>query len=392
MLNVLLLLNHLKAITMRCPTCGPPAHRQPGNEYCPRCGLRLVPRDDAEEEPATISDAHADLSPRSTIGHTRTGDIADIVGCPRRVILDIDKPAGTIHDYQLIEVIGSGGMGIVYSANQAAVQREVALKRMSSQKSGNTSDDTAFLLEAMITAKLEHPNIIPIHDMGVDEQGALFYTMRRIHGRPWSDSIGTKSIDENLDILLRVCDGIAYAHAQDIIHRDLKPENILLGDFGEVLVTDWGLAIDIPTLRSRKSSWRTACGTPAYMAPEMAYDDHRAIGRESDVYLLGAILYEIQTGVPPHPGITVRSSVEAAAANIIDPLPPDNELGLIAKRAMSTMPNDRFREAKELQQYIRECRTHAQSEKLVNEADRLAANAPLRQGYHEYASAMHAYE
>ena len=377
---------------MRCPTCGPLAIRQPGDTFCPRCGARLLPGAQEDPAPAAISDAQATLSPRITLGRTAAAEIADIVGCPRRVIADIDAPAGSLRDYQLTEVIATGGMGVVYSATQAVVGREVALKRMSPRIAGNAGDDSAFLLEAMITAKLEHPNIIPVHDLGVDGQGALFYTMRRLHGRAWSASIASMSLDENLDVLLRIGDAIAYAHAHDIIHRDIKPDNILLGDFGEVLVADWGLAIDIPTLRARRASWRTACGTPAYMAPEMAYDDHRAIGRESDVYLLGATLHEILTGVPPHPGSTVRSSVAAAAANRIDPAPPGDELGQIAARAMATMPFDRYRTVKELQQAIRDCRTHFQSETLASEADRLAANAPYQQGYRDYAGAMHAYE
>ncbi|MCA8995308.1 MAG: serine/threonine protein kinase, partial [Planctomycetaceae bacterium] len=169
-----------------------------------------------------------------------------------------------------------------------------------------------FLYEAHITGDLDHPNIVPIHELGANDDGTLFYAMKLVSGTPWQDVIRERSRKENLEILMKVADAISFAHSRNIIHRDLKPENIMLGKFGEVLVMDWGLAIQL----GRKEEL-TLGGTPAYMAPEMARHQISKIGMQSDIYLLGAILYEIIAGYPPHPGRTVTECVGAAANNQI---------------------------------------------------------------------------
>lgn len=378
---------------MRCPHCGPIDQQRSEDQFCHRCGTRLVGTDRTAAAAAVV-DSDYDRPARTSIGRPEltATSIADLLGCPRRKIIPIDQSPRAGNDYRLIEVIGSGGMGVVYAAQQTAVHRQVALKRLLHRRQDNASDEAGFLLEALITAKLDHPNIIPIHDMGVDQDGVLFYTMRKVEGRPWSETLAVRTLEENLDILLHVCDAIAYAHSKDLIHRDLKPENVLLGNFGEVLVTDWGLAIEIEALRSSIATMRMTCGTPAYMAPEMAYDDRQSIGKRSDIYLLGAILHEVLTGFPPHPGSSVRASIEAAGANIIDPATPANELGSIAKRALATMPEDRFGEVRDFHQAIVACRTHVQSQLLVDRAESLAAQATRREEYMGMANALHAFE
>jgi serine/threonine protein kinase len=378
---------------MRCPHCGPIAQPRTDDIFCSSCGVRLV-TSAAQSAVDAVGDAERERPASSSIGKPRqtVDSIGEMLGCPRRQIIPINQSPSPGTDYHLIEEIGIGGMGVIYAAQQMAVHRQVALKRMQQVAHGAPGDDAGFFLEAMITAKLDHPNIIPIHDMGIDQNGLLFYTMRKVNGRPWSKSLMALSLEDNLDILQHVCDAIAYAHSKDLIHRDLKPENILLGNFGEVLVTDWGLAVEVSTLRSSIATTRVSCGTPAYMAPEMAWDDRRAIGKRSDIYLLGAILYEILTGLPPHPGSTVRASIEAAGANIIDPACPVSELGGIAQRAMATMPEDRFGDVRAFHLAIVACRTHIQSERLVDCAERHAAQASLKEGYTSMASAVHAFE
>jgi hypothetical protein len=378
---------------MRCPHCGPLAQQRSEGQYCPRCGAQLL-GSDITSPAAAIGESDYERPARTSIGvrEPAVGSVADILGCPRRQIIAIDQAAAAGSDYQLLEVIGSGGMGVIYAAQQTAVHRQVALKRLLNRRHGNAGEEAGFLIEALITAKLDHPNIIPIHDIGVDQEGVLFYTMRKVEGRPWSETIATRTVDENLDILLHVSDAIAYAHSRDLIHRDLKPENILLGNFGEVLVTDWGLAIEIEALRSGIATVRMSCGTPAYMAPEMAWDDRRAIGKRSDIYLLGAILHEILTGFPPHPGASVRASIEAAGANIIEPPSPGSELGAIARRALATMPEDRFGEVREFHQAIVACRTHVQSELLVDSAEKLAEEASRQEQYQGMSRALHSFE
>src|SRR5262249_22711236 len=158
------------------------------------------------------------------------------------------------------------------------------------------------------TGDLDHPNIVPIYELGTNENNALFYSMKRVQGTPWSDVIGTKSVNENLEILMKVADAVAFAHATGVIHRDLKPDNVMLGDYGEVLVMDWGLALATSSFRHSEfvTGPDSMGGTPAYMAPEMATGPFELIGQASDIYLLGALLFEIVTGLLPHTGQTAE--------------------------------------------------------------------------------------
>ena len=167
-------------------------------------------------------------------------------------------------DYQLDEIIGEGGMGVIYAARQTSLGRTIALKRMRVRRRSDQAN-RHFLGEAAITGRLDHPNIVPIHDLGVDQEGVPFYAMKLISGHTWAERIRQLSLDENLDILLRVSDAIAYAHANGVVHRDIKPDNVMLGEFGVVLVTDWGLAAMIDELPAAPAG--TACGTPAIRTP-----------------------------------------------------------------------------------------------------------------------------
>ncbi len=146
--------------------------------------------------------------------------------------------------------------------------------------------------------------------------------MKRVEGTPWSKVLSSKSLAENLEILMKVADAIAFAHARGVMHRDIKPENTMLGDFGEVLVMDWGLALSTAAFRKAGSISQTSSmgGTPAYMAPEMAAGPLERIGPASDIYLLGAVLFEIITGRQPHTGKNVMKCLLAAAHNEIVPV------------------------------------------------------------------------
>ena len=145
-------------------------------------------------------------------------------------------------DYELLDVIGEGGMGVVYAARQSAIARTVAVKMLKGDEEHTVEQRDKFISEAVVTGELDHPNIVPIYDLGANDSGALFYSMKRVRGTPWDDALDQNSLDENLNILLRVADAVAFAHANGVLHRDLKPENVMLGDFGEVLLMDWGLA------------------------------------------------------------------------------------------------------------------------------------------------------
>ena len=224
-------------------------------------------------------------------------------------------------EYELIKVLGEGGMGIVYDARQTSIDRSVALKMIKGSAATNDKQKAKFLAEAVVTGDLDHPNIVPIYDVGANAQGNLFYSMKKVGGTPWLKVVQKKSLAENIDILMRTADAIGFAHARGIVHRDLKPENIMLGEFGEVLVMDWGLAHPLKGFRKSRSITDTQSmgGTPAYMAPEMATGPIGKIGPASDIYLLGAILYEFLTGHPPHLAKNAMKCLMAAARNEIAP-------------------------------------------------------------------------
>lgn len=233
---------------------------------------------------------------------------------------------------------------------------------------------------------------MPIHDLGSDEHGAPFYSMKQVRGTPWMQVIGQKTQTENLEILLRVADAVAFAHSRNVVHRDLKPENVMLGDFGEVLVMDWGLSVAVnPSGRVESIRQSSAMGgTPAYMAPEMATGPVQSIGVPSDVYLLGAILYEIITGQTPHTGSTVMACLFAVGKNQIQPTDKKGELLDIALRAMSTKPEDRFASVRDFQAAIREYQSHSESVVLSTRAVHDLVKAEATGDYQDYAQALFA--
>ena len=240
-------------------------------------------------------------------------------------------------DFQLEKKIGAGTFGDVYRAKQVPLQRSVALKMLrfneltsdGTVQAGSVSDVekskclNEFLREAQFTGKLEHPNIVPVHDIGlIDGSDELkdrpFYVMKEIKGDSWQTKIKQNSKTVNLEILRQVANAVDYAHDKNILHCDLKPDNVMLGEFGEVLVVDWGQAVDL----TRPETIRPG-GTPVYISPEMAkywcdvFIDKKPtspainqLGPQSDVYLLGAILFEIVTGRPPHYGHSGDTAID----------------------------------------------------------------------------------
>ncbi len=297
-------------------------------------------------------------------------------------------PSGAGPDYEMLDLLGEGGMGVVYAARQGSIDRTVAIKML---KGDAVHDDRLrgkFLVEAVVTGDLEHPNIVPIYDLGENEAGALFYSMKRVVGTPWDDVIKSKSLAENIEILMKVADAIAFAHSRGVVHRDLKPENVMLGGFGEVLVMDWGLAL---TEDNRATSGMG--GTPAYMAPEMAGGPMRDVGPGSDIYLLGAILYEIVTGgLRPHTGKTVMDCLKAAADNVIQPTDKSGELVNIALKAMATKIADRYPTVGELQAAIRDYQSHSESIVLATRAEEELAAAEQSADYQMYSRSLFAFQ
>src|SRR5262245_26314533 len=291
-------------------------------------------------------------------------------------------------DYNLLKKLGEGGMGIVYAARQQSIRRVVALKMLKKSGEQESFQREKFLAEAVITGDLEHPNIVPIYDLGRDEGGAIFYAMKHVKGTPWDKLVTKNSVHENLEILMKVADAIAFAHSRDVVHRDLKPENVMIGDFGEVLVMDWGLALMLGAPPANVAMG----GTPGYMAPEMAMGPIDAIGFHSDVYLLGAILYEIITGLRPHTGKTITRCLMAAAKNEIVPSEKSGELVDIAKKAMASKPKDRYASIRDFQAAVRAYQAHIESIALGSRAQEDLEEARKNDKYDTYARALFAYQ
>lgn len=313
-------------------------------------------------------------------------------------------------DYRLVRLLGKGCKGNVYVARQGSLDRLVALKvikplaedkRQQLSKKGALEKTerhrrSQFISEAVVTGDLEHPNIVPIHDIAVSEDNTLFYSMKRVSGTPWSKVIDEKSRDENLEIFLKVCDAIGFAYTRGIVHRDIKPENIMLGDFGIVMVMDWGLALAKPGYEKIDSIYPATGlgGSPAYMAPEMAIGPLDSIEPASDIYLLGATLYQIISGNAPHVAPNITECLRAVASNKIREVPPqhEGELPDIALKAMATRPSDRYSDAVSFQNAIRQYRSHSESIALAAKAIESLSFAKQTQAYSSYARAMFGFE
>jgi serine/threonine-protein kinase len=283
----------------------------------------------------------------------------------------------------LHDTLGEGGMGIVHLATQTTLGRHVAVKTL---RRGVTGSEAAarVLREAWVTGALEHPNIVPVHDVGVDASGMPVIVMKRIEGRAWCDVMhapdeiasrfgSTDPLEWNLRTLASVCNAVHFAHSRGILHRDLKPENVMIGEFGEVYVVDWGIAVslrDDPSGRLPPASQaREIAGTPSYMAPEMLLGDPTMLSPRTDVYLLGAIFYEIVSGEPPHRGENLR----AMMADILLSTPPfpasfPAEARLLCARALSRDPADRPESAEEMRLAIEEYLRHRGSRRLAHDA------------------------
>jgi serine/threonine protein kinase len=207
--------------------------------------------------------------------------------------------------YELVSTLGRGGMGVVYLARDTALDREVALK-VFDRPAGDAN-------EARIIARLEHPGIVPVHDFGELPDGRFFYAMKRVRGDRLDRWMAAgRDITERLAVFLRVCEAVAFAHAHGVVHRDLKPENVMVGEFGEVLVLDWGVAVTGANADCGMRIADSIVGTPDDMAPEQARGDAQ-IDQRADVFALGAMLAGITRGVAPLVAVARKAQSADAA-------------------------------------------------------------------------------
>jgi len=233
--------------------------------------------------------------------------------------------------YTLVTRLGTGGMGVVYLVEDRELGRQVALKVLHPEHSD--AETTARLVrEARILARLEHPGIVPVHEIGTLPDGRTYYVMKRVDGERLDEAVrrGLSRADA-LALFGRICDAVAFAHAHGVVHRDLKPENVMLGPFGETLVLDWGVAkhlqaeeadgadgpahnLPTPAQAPALTQDGTVIGTPGYMAPEQQHGG--AVDARSDVYALGALLQFLLAGdVPRALGSICRRATAAAASD-----------------------------------------------------------------------------
>jgi WD40 repeat protein/tRNA A-37 threonylcarbamoyl transferase component Bud32 len=281
--------------------------------------------------------------------------------------------------------LGRGGIGRVLAAYDDHVGRDVALKELLLEADGGSGDGRVnsrehagaaarFLREARVTGQLEHPNIVPVYEVGCRADGTLYYTMRLVRGRTLEEALAAAlTLEARLGLLhhfIDLCQAVAYAHSRGVVHRDLKPSNVMVGEFGETLLLDWGLAKvagqkdirggdlqrgiqllqDAPSGATMDGS---ALGTPAYMSPEAAIGEIEQVDERSDVWGLGAILYEILTGQPPFSGAT---PFEIIGQVIKDPIRPvlqrsidaPAELAAVAEKALHRAKKKRYASARDL--------------------------------------------
>jgi len=250
-------------------------------------------------------------------------------------------------DYELLEEIGQGGMGVVYRAWQASLQREVAVKMMLPGKLARESDLARFRAEAKAAGGLHHPGIVPVYEVS-EWAGRPLFSMKHIRGETLAHrlSAGPLPPREAARLLAAVSRAVDYAHRQGVLHRDLKPSNILIDDDGQPHITDFGLAKQVSDAASLTRTG-AVLGTPAYMAPEQAAGARGEAGAAADIYSLGSILYHMLTGRPPFQAASAVDTLlllleqEPAAPRLLNPK-ADTELELIALRCLQKPPDLRY--------------------------------------------------
>jgi serine/threonine-protein kinase len=335
-----------------------------------KAGLAEVTTDQIRESMASVADSDVR---RSIAGAT--------CSAPARVLVSTTAYVPEVRErYTLSRLHATGGIGQVWLARDPSLGRDVVLKELRPERFGQPEVCARFLREAQITGQLEHPGIVPVYELGrgpADQ--APFYTMRFIRGRTLAEAARAHhdrmergqadpmEIRDLLNAFVGVCNAVAYAHSRGVLHRDLKPQNVVLGDYGEAIVLDWGLAkvageseagvaLPLEMLANDKNQATLqgqVLGTPAYMAPEQAEGRLDLLDTRTDVYGLGAVLYEILTGKPPFAGGETTGVLRRVVHD--EPSPPHSEnaatpraLEAVCLKALAKQPAGRYSSAKEL--------------------------------------------
>ena len=285
-----------------------------------------------------------------TTDHTPPTGRDNFAGAEPRHTLTLPCPFG---DYRLTAELGRGGMGVVYLAQQQSVDRTVALKLILSGPLASPHDRERFRAEIESAARLDHPHIVPLYEIG-QHDGQPYFSMKFVNGETLATRIATSPLDtrEAATIVAKVARGVHYAHEQGVLHRDLKPSNILLDERDEPFITDFGLAkrlTDAPSLTGTGA----ILGTPSYMAPEQAAGRRGALSPATDVYSLGTMLYAALTGRPPFQAASPVDTVLMLLEQ--EPLPPhlinvrvDRDLEMIVLKCLQKPPELRYGSAAKL--------------------------------------------
>jgi serine/threonine-protein kinase len=277
-----------------------------------------------------------------------------------------DEPRFSPGRYQYQAPIGAGGMGSVHSIRDVALMRVSAVKVLLPHLAQQPGAIERFLREAQIMAQLDHPNIVPVHELGIDLRGHRYFTMKKVDGRTladWIEEVGRPAgdpqvLDGMLEAFLKVCDAVSFAHSRGVIHRDIKPDNVMVGTFGQVYLMDWGLAlrrsVDAATYGEAPAEAAASpgdalqvsalAGTPSFMSPEQA--SGQPLDERTDVFSLGAVLYNILTGHPPFDATDPRKTLAQARSGVVAFGPEDGALPprlcKVVIRATARDPEQRY--------------------------------------------------
>src|SRR5216110_54380 len=333
---------------MRVPPSSDPVDLQKEPGVCPQCGS------------ASRVGRSLCLSCMLSAGmgaNGRNGDSADETSAKAETLddllgeLDVCDADWRLGNYQILEEIGRGGMGVIYRARQRHSRRIVALKRILSYHADSQETLARFRREAQAAASLDHPNIVPIYEVGESEDGFPFFSMKFASGGSLLDAapgLGSEP-RRSVALMAKVARAVQYAHTQGILHRDIKPGNVLLDGRGEPLVSDFGLAKWLDT-SSHLTRTLTIFGTPGYIAPEQVNGSAGKLAPTSDVYSLGAILFDLLTGRPPflgeHALKVIQQASEKPAPKLRTLVPGlDRDLETICAKCLEREPGARYRSA-----------------------------------------------
>ncbi len=253
-------------------------------------------------------------------------------------------------------LLGKGGMSRVYRVRDESLNREVALKVLRPELVKEGHAHARFVDEAKITAQLDHPNIPPVYALAAEKKKTTCFTMKVLEGETLQQMMdrrrneGVDALFDSLEVLVRVCDAVAFAHDKGILHLDLKPANVMVGQHGQIYVVDWGLARRKSELPSQADDDESAVGTPAYMAPEQARGQNYALDERTDVFLLGGMLYRILVAKPPYFAATSDDTLDLAQKAVVPPplklamtgTTVPSRLSAMCMKALAPNPDERY--------------------------------------------------